>query len=365
MRIVRGENLRVYLTDTLDDPRIEDANIPLFFDAISKSRAAANKVKKEEPVVVVIGNPPYLEGAGGKGGWVEKAILAEWKAPAEWGVSAHTKNLSNLYVYFWRWAAWKVFENSQISDEEHQTGIVSFITPTGFLTGDGFQQMRRWLRQWCSDIWVLHLTPEGHQAPAKYQIFEGMRQPVAIITAVRRTNTSADSPATVRYHQVPSVIRPEKIAHIEALVDPAAEGWQEVPNPTTLRGWRDPFILAPSGIWNDMLPVGDLFPWSGSGVMVGRTWPIAPQQSILKNRWVRLLSLKSNEAKKKHFMEHERDRPIDKEIHDNLTAAVPKRLSIKAEKNTNITVESYGYRSFDRQLIIRDKRLINQPNPSF
>ena len=87
--------------------------------------------------------PPYLEHATGKGGWVEEDLLSDWKPPPHWGgVSAHTKNLSNLYVYFWRWAAWKVFENSRHengnqTDHENgnqtdheigpHTGIVSFI----------------------------------------------------------------------------------------------------------------------------------------------------------------------------------------------------------------------------------------------
>ena len=360
-----GENLRIYLADTLDDPKIENANKQLFFEALGESRAAANKVKKEESVVVVIGNPPYLERARGKGGWVEDVILQDWKAPSDWGVSAHTKNLSNLYIYFWRWAAWKVFENSQIDNEENQSGIVSFITPTVFLTGDGFQKMRTWLRQWCSDIWVLHLTPEGHQAPSKHQIFEGMRQPVAVITAVRRAGTSNDSPAKIRYHQVPSVTRPEKIAHIGILVDPAAAGWQEIPKPATSHEWRNPFTPPPKGVWNDMLPIEDLLPWNGSGVMVGRTWPIAPDESILIDRWVTLLNAETDKDRNDHFVPHERDRPINKGLDDNLIATIPWRRPIREEKERSVSVEPYGYRSFDRQFIIRDKRVINQPNPSF
>jgi tRNA1(Val) A37 N6-methylase TrmN6 len=39
---------------------------------IAKSRKEANKIKREEPITVVIGNPPYKEKAKGRGGWVEK-----------------------------------------------------------------------------------------------------------------------------------------------------------------------------------------------------------------------------------------------------------------------------------------------------
>ena len=44
--------------------------------------------------------------------------------PADWGVGAHAKHLRNLYIYFWRWATWKVFDQDPTAD----TGIVCFIT---------------------------------------------------------------------------------------------------------------------------------------------------------------------------------------------------------------------------------------------
>ena len=366
------ESLRVYLTDTLGDPAADDAEVPMFYEPISKSRDAANKVKRDEPVVVVIGNPPYREGAGGDGGWVEDQLLAHWKPPTAWGVSAHTKNLSNLYVYFWRWGAWKVFEDAGSEDSAACAGIVSFIAPTGFLTGDGFQQMRSWLRQQCSEIWVLHLSPEGHQAPASHQIFPAMRQPVAIVTAVRTRDTDRSTPATVRFHMVPPAKQAAKIKHIGPLTDPNNSRWSKVKPPKDPKAvWRGPLMPAPKGAWNDMISVGDLFPWSGSGVMAGRTWPIAPQPQILQNRWAALIALcnppkpqpQNLQAIRNHFVEHKPDRTIDKSIVDNLTDPPARRVAIVNETSTSITVEPYGYRSFDRQWIIRDKRVINRHNP--
>ena len=82
--------------------------------ALRSPEIAANAIKRKETITVVIGNPPYKEKAKGMGGWVEdrgpglRAPLDDWQPPAEWGVGAHAKHLRNLYVYFWRWAAWKV-----------------------------------------------------------------------------------------------------------------------------------------------------------------------------------------------------------------------------------------------------------------
>ena len=364
------EMTRVYLTDTLDDPQIENPEMPMFFEAISQSRAAANRVKRDETIVVALGNPPYLSGAGGQGGWVEKTLLGDWKPPTEWGVSAHAKELSNLYVYFWRWAAWKVFEDSR-RDDGDRTGVVSFITTTGFLTGRGFEKMRLWLRQWCSDIWVLHLTPEGHQAPATSQIFEGMRQSVAVVTAVRARGTEASQPASVRYHMVPTGHRDDKLARIAPLVAPKHEAWENLPVPSSEApdDWRAPFIAAPKGQWAEMARLEDLLPWHGNGVMTGRQWPISPDRTTLHDRWRELVNAPTPAVKRALFGEHRRDRRVDQPIQDNLRFPVVSRPTISQEPPVQrgatpaIDLIEYGHRSFDRQWIIHDKRLINRPKP--
>ena len=96
--------------------------MPQIVEAIAKSRREANRVKREQPITVVIGNPPYKEKAEGRGGWIEKgaggklaAPLDRWKAPRDWGVGAHGKHLKNLYVYFWRWATLKVFGSGRFA----------------------------------------------------------------------------------------------------------------------------------------------------------------------------------------------------------------------------------------------------------
>ena len=147
-------NLRLYITDTLADPDEETAWIPQSMAGIAESRREANRIKRHEAITVVLGNPPYKEKAKGLGGWVEdrgkglRAPLDDWQPPVEWGVGAHTKHLRNLYVYFWRWAAWKVFggdpyrggtDKSELNDWTHRRGIVSFISVAGFLNGPGFR----------------------------------------------------------------------------------------------------------------------------------------------------------------------------------------------------------------------------------
>ena len=388
--------LRIYLNDTLSDHadhQGEGTQVPMFFKPIAESRAAANKIKREEPVVVVIGNPPYLQGAAGKGGWVEEKLIADWRPPKSWAVSSgHTKELANLYVYFWRWATWQVFEKpGQADDDDDKAGVVSFIAPTAFLTGAGFQKMREWLRRRCSEIWVLHLSPEGHHASTKSQIFPTMQQPVAIVTAVRASQTDDETPATVRFHMVPSGTRGDKIKHIAELADPGHTDWKvsELPPRVAADDWRAPFTPPPEGAWGEMVPVHDLFPWHGSGVKAARTWPIAPDKDILRERWQKLISVaakarnvKAKRDKKKapdpaldkaleqayeavetHYDEDNKG-DIHKKIKEDITDKMATLKAIIEETSNSIETVPYGYRSFDRQWIIRDRRVVSRPNPS-
>ena len=104
---------------------------------IAESRREANEIKREEPITVVIGNPPYKEKAKGRGGWIEKgswtrpaAPLDSWIPPADWGVGAHAKHLRNLYVYFWRWATWKVFAPIDCPSTKRTTTASSASSPS-------------------------------------------------------------------------------------------------------------------------------------------------------------------------------------------------------------------------------------------
>lgn len=364
---------RVYFTDTLDSPFSDIGAAQSMFEQISRSRADANRVKRSERVTVVIGNPPYMAGAAGRGGWVESgdpnaennhSILDDWRPPPSWGVSAHVKHLSNLYVYFWRWATWKAFEQ-QPSDGLPPAGLVSFIAPTAFVTSPAFARMRAWLREWSTDIWVLHLTPAGHHARKDHQVFGAMRQPVGIVTAVRDPHAAQRAhPAAVHFYRVRPGTAEQKFEEIGPLVDPDSGLWTRLPDSSAGADLRSPFDPPPTGEWSAAPRIDDIFPWNGNGVMVGRTWPVAPQPATLEARWATLIQAAGTASQAAMFKEHRRDRPVDRPLIDNLVDPPVHRPAINRESAQAPRVLPYRWRSFDRQHIIADKRVINQPNPS-
>ena len=367
--------MRLFVTDTLGNPYVEEEYLPQILLPLGESRRRANAIKRQEKITVVIGNPPYKEKAKGLGGWIESgskgangaAPLAHWNPPASWSVGAHTKHLRNLYVYFWRWATWKVFgdgEPSRIEGREpDRKGIVSFITVAGFLNGPGFQKMRAELREDADEIWVIDCSPEGHQPVVSTRIFQGVQHPVCIVMALRSTDAGSLSPARVRYRVLPRGDRTDKF---EALGQITLEddGWTECPSDL-----RASFFPRATGAWAEFAPFEDLFSYDGSGVMPGRTWVIAPDRASLERRWAELQSESDAEKKEALFHPHLRggkpgDKHLNKSLHEGLYGHEFRPGPVASDTGSVIRPVRYGYRSFDRQWIIPDGRVINQPNPT-
>ncbi|MEO7178592.1 MAG: type ISP restriction/modification enzyme [Allosphingosinicella sp.] len=374
---------RLFVTDTLGNPfEAEEHHPGLIGRVLSQSRAEANRIKAAQPITLVIGNPPYKEKAKGRGDWVEQGsgnippILDDWQPPAEWGVGAHAKHLRNLYVYFWRWAAWKVFEQGSGASDEALTGMVCYITVAGFLNGSGFQKMRKELRVSCDEIWVIDCTPEGHQPGVSTRIFQGVQHPVCIVLASRSPNNDPGVPARARFRALRPGRREEKFEELAGIgID--SLGWSECST-----DWRAPFLPELSGGWADFVPLESLLGETGSGVMPGRTWIIAPDAQSLTRRWIALTSEKDSAARATLFHPHLRNgKPGDKHVakaakalagHHGPVQAIDDLMNARnhpvtgkeaVQKLEMMKATQYGFRSFDRQWIIPDNRVINQPNP--
>ena len=372
---VAGSRIRLFVTDTLGNPYAEEEYLPLILKPIGESRQRANEIKRQEKITVVIGNPPYKERAKGLGGWIEGgskgdgkgAPLAEWMPPPKWGVGAHAKHLRNLYVYFWRWATWKVFGDTEPTGDQGRSldrkGIVCFITVAGFLNGPGFQKMRAELRRQADELWVIDCSPEGHQPGVATRIFQDVQQPVCIVMAVRSSAAGSPDAARVRYRVLPAGQREGKFAALGtiALDD---DGWTGCPS-----DWHASFFPKSAKVWGQYAAVEDLFIYDGSGVMPGRTWVIAPDRGSLESRWRMLQSENDADIQETLFHPHVvRGRLGDKHLFRSLQQGLYgheyRGGPVAADKGGVVKPVRYARWSFDRQWIIPDARLINRPNPA-
>lgn len=231
----------------------------------------------------------------------------------------------------------------------------------GFLSGPGFQRMREYLRQRCHEVWVIDCSPEGHQPEVATRIFQGVQQPVCIVLASRWSAGEKTEPALVRWRALPAGHRSAKFEALAALrLD--APGWLACPSEG-----RAPFLPASSGAWAAHPALEDFFLYNGSGVMPGRTWVIAPDAGSLQRRWARLVAAPAAD-KERLFHPHLAkeglgDRHVARVVSTALAGHPVNERSVGQETGPCVAPVAYGYRSFDRQWIIPDVRLINRPNP--
>ncbi|MDQ1675253.1 MAG: hypothetical protein QOC93_397 [Actinomycetota bacterium] len=346
-----ADGLRIYVADTLDDPYGEEAHIFAGMEPIARSRRLANKVKREEPVMVVIGNPPYKDKAKDLGGWIEggnpKANqpppLDAFRAP---GNGKYEKTLLNLYAYFWRWATWKVF------DPASPAGVIAFITPSGYLSGPGFLGMREYMRRQADEGWIIDLTPEGHQPPVNTRVFPGVQQPLAIAVFARYGAARPDIPATVHYRTVEGTRR-DKFDRL-AEIDLFGGDWGQAPTE-----WGAPFLANDRPGWGSMPALGDLMPWRTGGVHQQRTWVNSPDQDSLRQRWVAFVTAES--ADRARLLKETRSRKVTSNVAPLGGGDVP--LPMSEETSHDVPIVRYAFRSFDRQWLIADSRVIDMPGP--
>jgi predicted helicase len=200
----------MYLTDTLESPYTDPPQPPLMADRLTTEQRRARRVKDEVPVFVCMGNPPYFREEGEektRGKWVrtgdpnvpgEAPILEDFLRPArDADAGVHLKNIYNLYVYFWRWTLWKMFENPRTAG----CGIVSFITAASYLRGPGFVGMRQKLREAFDELWIVDLEGDNLGARKTENVFD-IQTPVCIAIGVRYSREKRYLLAITRYSRI-------------------------------------------------------------------------------------------------------------------------------------------------------------------
>lgn len=346
--------LPIYLGDTLG-PKHQQA-IEELADPISTEGAHADAVKYDWNHNVLIGNPPYdrVESRG-TGGMVttrqegtSRSLFDDIYKPAVANTNfAHVASLYNLYVYFWRWAIWKVFE------ENNGPAVVSMITASSWLDGPGFLGLRRLAREVADEIVVVNLNGNNKGARSDENVFD-IESPVAIVTLVRRGNGDRATPAPVHYASYWG----SRVEKLDALTDLAA-GRTSLETVEAASAWHAPFIpISGDFDWAAYPKLTDLFPWQQPGCKFGRTWPISTSQDTLTQRWKRLLSGPDHEDRKTCFVNPSSGRTVKTRV-----GALDRIADLRAGA-PHQPITRYGYRSFDRQWAFDDPRMAKTESPS-
>ncbi|WDI18350.1 N-6 DNA methylase [Streptomyces enissocaesilis] len=213
-----GERASVYLTNALTGWSSSDDHPMLPFPEFVAERDAADAVKRDQRILVVLGNPPY-NGFAGVSGREEGGLVEPYKVglTQKWDV---TKNkLDDLYIRFFRIAERRIAEQTG-------QGVICFVTNSSWLGDPSSVVMRERLLGEFDDITIDHLngdsretgkkTPDGKPDPSIFSTRlnpPGIRRGVAINMLIR-TAGHTSSPAVVRYRDFWGQDKREQLANV-------------------------------------------------------------------------------------------------------------------------------------------------------
>lgn len=138
-----SERFRIFLTNSLEEYHPDTGT--LFAQWLSTEANEANHVKRDTPVMVVLGNPPYSVNSSNKGEWIEK-LMQDYKRDLK---EKNIQPLSDDYIKFIRYGEYFVGKNGE--------GILAYISNNSFIDGVTHRQMRKHLLETFDKIYILDL----------------------------------------------------------------------------------------------------------------------------------------------------------------------------------------------------------------
>src|SRR5690606_32921956 len=177
------QRLKIYLTNSLEEHHPDTGT--LFAGWLSSEANEANHVKRDTPVMVVIGNPPYSIsssnasiGFDGKKTWIGN-LIDDYKK----NLNEKKLNLDDDYIKFIRYGQHFVEKNGE--------GVLAYISNNSFIDGVTHRQMRKHLLETFDAIYILNLhgnsniketSPDGSKDENVFDIRQGVSINILIKT---------------------------------------------------------------------------------------------------------------------------------------------------------------------------------------
>jgi len=268
-----GERFQFYLTNALEMEDLAQIAIPGLASLSQESHQAAH-VKKNEPILVILGNPPYSGISANQNDWTEKLLKTDLDGAQSYftvdGQPLRERNpkwLQDDYVKFLRFAQWKIHNAGR--------GIVAMITNHGYLDNPTFRGMRQSLLQTFDEIYLLDLhgnSLKRETAPgggADENVFD-IRQGVAIGIFVKYSGSAgAKNLSSARvYHANLYGKREDKYAWLDTH-DLSTAGYQPI-TPVSPYYFFTPRQTQNLQTYQSWPSVTEIFPVNGVGMTTAR-----------------------------------------------------------------------------------------------
>ncbi|MBU0988121.1 MAG: N-6 DNA methylase, partial [Proteobacteria bacterium] len=293
-RLNPDDRFKLYLTNTLEMEELAQTDLP-GMASLSAESHLAGQVKKEQPILVIMGNPPYSGHSANRSPWIDKLLKKGYTHP-----NGHTdegyyqvdgkplgeknpKWLQDDYVKFIRFAQWKIDQAGE--------GVLGFITNHGYLDNPTFRGMRRSLMNSFNQIYILDLhgnslkkerCPDGSKDENVFDI----RQGTAIALFIKE---SAKKPADKKgkeqnvFHSEIWGTRNAKYAWLSEN-DISTTTWQKLSPKSEFYLYipRDEKLL---GLYEKSPKITDIFPVNSVGIVTARDkFVIDTDKNALKRR---------------------------------------------------------------------------------
>ncbi len=164
-----NQRFRVYLTNSLEESHPDTGT--LFASWLSSEANDANHIKRDSPVMCVIGNPPYAVSSTNKNDWIDN-LIADYKKDLN---EKSYNSLSDDYVKFIRYGQHYI--------EKNGSGVLAYISNNSFIDGTVFRQMRKHLLECFDTIHIIDLhgstkkneiSPDGSKDQNVFDIMQGV-----------------------------------------------------------------------------------------------------------------------------------------------------------------------------------------------
>jgi len=347
------DRFNLYLTNTLDMEDLEQTQIPGLSSLSEESHQAA-LIKKNEPILVIIGNPPYSGISANINKWTEK-LLKENIDGAQSYYEVDGKPLGERklwlqddYVKFLRFAQWKIQKAGQ--------GVVGMITNHSYLDNPTFRGMRQSLMKTFNEMYFLDLhgnalkketAPDGGKDENVFDI----RQGVSIALFIKEK----DKKGSKIYHSDLFGLRSEKYKWLEKHVfKPRNYTSLKPENPWYFFIPRDTKGIAKYNSWPKL---DEIFKENVSGIVTARDeFAIAFSEHEL---YVRML-LYRNEKMPDDFI---RETFQLKDTRGWKLSLARKRFI--NDKNWTTKIKEILYRPFDKRYVVYSNDIVDWPRQDF
>ncbi|KAF0123497.1 MAG: Adenine specific DNA methyltransferase [bacterium] len=283
------DRFKLYLTNTLEMEELAQTELPGMV-SLSEESHLAGKVKKEQPVLVILGNPPYSGVSANRGKWIDDLLKKGYTRSDGYKDNGYyqidrkplgernPKWLQDDYVKFVRFAQWKIDQAGE--------GVLGFITNHGYLDNPTFRGMRQSLLNSFNEIYILDLhgnslkkekCPDGSKDENVFDIQQG----VAISLFIKKKGKKKDCNV---YHSEIWGLREEKKYDWLLKNDIKTTNWRKLSPKSEF------YLLIPREekllkLYDKHPKITEVFPLNGVGMTTARdSFVIDREKNMLLNR---------------------------------------------------------------------------------